>query len=140
MLLDRTDQAISSTELQKNTKVLLDRLGAGIQDRYVVIRDNHPMAVLLPIDRYETLMSELDDLRIEAIARERLATLDRHTLLAHEDMLARIKTEVILSRRPATWDEFFLALKEANIPADFLSAQERHLGEQTRDPFAGYSE
>lgn len=63
MLLDRADQAISSTELQKSTKVLLDRLLAGDQDRYVVIRDNRPTAVLLPIDRYEALMEELESLR-----------------------------------------------------------------------------
>lgn len=63
MLLDRADQAISSTELQKSTKVLLDRLLAGDQDRYVVIRDNRPTAVLLPIERYEALMEELESLR-----------------------------------------------------------------------------
>jgi prevent-host-death family protein len=63
MLLDRADQAISSTELQKSTKVLLDRLLAGDQDRYVVIRDNRPTAVLLPIERYEQMMAELESLR-----------------------------------------------------------------------------
>ncbi|MBM2886471.1 type II toxin-antitoxin system Phd/YefM family antitoxin [Chromobacterium phragmitis] len=63
MLLDRADQAISSTELQKSTKVLLDKLLAGDQDRYVVIRDNRPTAVLLPIERYEQMMAELESLR-----------------------------------------------------------------------------
>lgn len=43
--------------------------------------------------------------------------------------------DVILSRKPATWDGFFAALKNADIPADFLSASERQQGMQNRDPF-----
>lgn len=35
--------------------------------------------------------------------------------------------DVILSRRPATWDDFFIALKSAEVPNDFhtLCAQAR---------------
>lgn len=76
MLLDRSDQAISSTDLQKKTREILDRLTEGKQDRYVVMRDNKPAAVLLPTQMYEALMDELADMRIEAIARERIATFD----------------------------------------------------------------
>lgn len=43
--------------------------------------------------------------------------------------------EVILSRKPASWDGFFAALKDAGVPADFLSASERNEGTQNRDPF-----
>ena len=43
--------------------------------------------------------------------------------------------DVILSRKPATWDDFFAALKDADVPADFLSASERNQGTQNRDPF-----
>jgi antitoxin StbD len=74
MLLDRADQAISSTELQKNTRLLLDRIATGQQDRYVVIRDNRPTAVMLSTASYEALMAELEDLRIEAVARDRLSS------------------------------------------------------------------
>ncbi|MGS0740927.1 type II toxin-antitoxin system Phd/YefM family antitoxin [Glaciimonas sp. GG7] len=89
MLLDRADQAISSTELQKNTRMLLDRMTDGTQDRYVVIRDNQPSAVMLPIARYEALMAELEDLRIEAVARNRLASIAQLKPISHADMLAR---------------------------------------------------
>lgn len=90
MLLERADQAISSTELQKNARLLLDRMASGQQDRYVVIRDNRPTAVMLPTARYEALIDELEDLRIDAVARERLVTIDQVTLLSHADMLARL--------------------------------------------------
>jgi antitoxin StbD len=87
MLLDRADQAISSTDLQKNTKTLLDRIASGEQDRYVVIRDNRPAAVLMPTEKYEAIMNELEDLRVEALARDRLATLEKATSIPHADML-----------------------------------------------------
>jgi antitoxin StbD len=91
MLLDRADQAISSTDLQKNARLLLDRMADGSQDRYVVIRDNKPTAVMLPTERYEALIDELEDLRIDAVARERLTSVDKSQLLSHAEMLARIE-------------------------------------------------
>ena len=48
--------------------------------------------------------------------------------------------DVILSRKPATWDDFFAALDGADIPADFLSARERNQGMQHRDPLDGWRE
>jgi antitoxin VapB len=48
--------------------------------------------------------------------------------------------DVILSRRPTTWDDFFSALKVADVPADFLNEKERSQGTQNRDPFEGWSE
>ena len=89
MLLDRADQAISSTELQKNARTLLDRMADGRQDRYVVIRDNRPTAVMLSTARYEALMTELEDLRIEAVARDRLSSLERVKPVSHAEMVAR---------------------------------------------------
>ncbi len=74
MLLKRADQAISSTDLQKKTRELLDRISNGRQDHYVVMRDNRPAAVLMATERYEALIEELEDLRIESVARARLGT------------------------------------------------------------------
>lgn len=48
--------------------------------------------------------------------------------------------DVILSRRPATWDGFFAALKDAGVPVDFLDDAERVREAQNRDPFEGWSE
>lgn len=93
MLLDRADQAISSTDLQKNTRHLLGRIADGQQDCYVVIRDNRPTAVMLSTERYEALMSELEDLRIEAIAQQRLATQQPDTLISHAEMCAKFAGE-----------------------------------------------
>ncbi|MDD4959935.1 MAG: hypothetical protein PHS51_11330 [Gallionella sp.] len=44
--------------------------------------------------------------------------------------------DVILSRKPATWDDFFVALKNTDVPADFLSEAERQQMHAASDPFA----
>ena len=44
---------------------------------------------------------------------------------------------LILSRKPENWNGFFLALKGADIPSDFLSPEDRNQGTQNRDPFDG---
>ena len=48
--------------------------------------------------------------------------------------------DVILSRKPATWDGFFAALKGVPVPGGFLSKQERGHGPHERDPFEEWSE
>lgn len=48
--------------------------------------------------------------------------------------------DVILSRKPATWNDFFAALKDAEVPPDFLNAKERNQVAQVRDPLEGWGE
>ena len=48
--------------------------------------------------------------------------------------------DVILSRKPESLDCFFAALKDVDVPADFLSPSDRHQGAQERDPFEGWTE
>jgi antitoxin VapB len=48
--------------------------------------------------------------------------------------------DVILSRKPANWDDFFAALNGANVPADFLTVEDRQREQQDRDPFEGWTE
>lgn len=46
--------------------------------------------------------------------------------------------DVILSRKPDSWDGFLAALQDAAVPADFLT--DRDQGTQTRDPLGGWQE
>lgn len=48
--------------------------------------------------------------------------------------------DVILSRKPPDWNDFFSALKGADVPVDFLNEKERNQGLQDRDPFEGWHE
>jgi len=46
--------------------------------------------------------------------------------------------DVILSRKPTTWEGFFTALEGANVPQDFLSEADRAQGTDGRDPLEGW--
>jgi antitoxin VapB len=46
--------------------------------------------------------------------------------------------DVILSRKPTTWDGFFAALQAVEVPEDFLSEVERAQGSQDRDLLEGW--
>ncbi|MBT9586962.1 AbrB/MazE/SpoVT family DNA-binding domain-containing protein [bacterium] len=48
--------------------------------------------------------------------------------------------DVMLSRRPADWDDFFSALKDTDVPDDFLDEKERNQAMHPLDPFEGWSE
>ena len=43
--------------------------------------------------------------------------------------------DLILSRRPDSWDGFFALDATTDVPADFMSEGDRNQGEQSRDPF-----
>ena len=48
--------------------------------------------------------------------------------------------DVILSRKPPTWNAFLSALQNTHVPADFLDKKEREQAGQDPDPFEGWEE
>ncbi len=86
-LLETADQALPVTRLARQFKHYLDKICNREQEKYVVMRNNEPAAVLLSVEQFEGMVNELEDLRIEAIARERLAGFDGKTTISHDDML-----------------------------------------------------
>lgn len=48
--------------------------------------------------------------------------------------------DVILSRKPGTWDGFLRALEKVKVPTSFLSKKERAQAVQNRDPFEDWQE
>lgn len=91
MLLKSAEQAITATDLQKKTRELLDRIASGEEDHFVVMRDNRPAAVMMAAARFEAMMDELADLRIDAVARARMAT-PRADYLARKDIDAFLES------------------------------------------------
>ncbi len=43
--------------------------------------------------------------------------------------------DVVLSRRPESWDGFFTLDATTQVPADFMTETDRKQGRQDRDPF-----
>jgi len=44
--------------------------------------------------------------------------------------------DVILSRRPDSWDDFFALDKTTDVPADFMTEADRNQLESSDDPFS----
>jgi antitoxin StbD len=44
---------------------------------------------MMPVAAYEALIDEIEDLRIEAVARERLQGFDRKKAIPHAEMMKR---------------------------------------------------
>lgn len=94
----RTNETISFTDIQRRAKEVFERIENGEQEKYVVLRNNQIAAVLLPVERYQALMDELDDLRIDVIAAERISAFDPATAVTHEEMLARFGVDAALDK------------------------------------------
>jgi antitoxin VapB len=48
--------------------------------------------------------------------------------------------DVVLSRKPNTWDGLLVLHGRGEAPADFMDSQDRAVPDDTRDPFADWTE
>lgn len=92
-LLERADQALPITEMSRSTKKIIDDLQSGQQDKYIVMRNNIPAAVMVSVQYYEDLMNLFDDLTLENRTIKRLSNLKKDELISHKDMLTRLKRD-----------------------------------------------
>ncbi len=88
-LLERADQAISVTAMVRGFSARLKEISSRATERLVIFKDNQPAAVIINIDAYQEMLDELDDLRIEVAARERLTGFDEAQAVSHDAMRAR---------------------------------------------------
>ncbi|MDD4648731.1 MAG: type II toxin-antitoxin system Phd/YefM family antitoxin [Desulfoplanes sp.] len=80
---------LSATTLSKQTSATLDSLDSGELDTMIIMKNNTPKAVLLSMEAYETMVEELEDLRLEAIAQSRVRSFDPNRALTHEAMMEK---------------------------------------------------
>lgn len=90
-LLDRAEQAVSATAMVRGFSAKLKEVTSGITTHLVIFKDNEPAAVLVGVDAYQALQDELEDLRAERIAIERLSSLNEITTVSLEEMEAHFK-------------------------------------------------
>lgn len=88
-LLDRADQAVSVTTMVRTFSARLKEVSSRATERLVIFKDNEPAAVIINVDAYQELLDELDDLRVDAVAPERLSTFDKTKAISLSDMQAR---------------------------------------------------
>lgn len=90
-LLNRADQAVSATAMVRGFSAKLKEVTSGDVTHLVIFKDNEPAAVLVGVNAYQALQDELEDLRAERIAIERLCSLDNQNTVSLEDMEALFK-------------------------------------------------
>jgi antitoxin StbD len=80
----RATEYLSATALSKKTSATLEALEKGEAEKLIILKNNAPKAILLSIESYETMLEEIEDLRLTALALARLETLDEKKALSHE--------------------------------------------------------
>ncbi|MDP9784467.1 antitoxin StbD [Pseudomonas sp. NFACC15-1] len=88
-LLERADQAVSVTAMVRSFSAKLKEVSSRATERLVIFKDNEPAAVIINVDAYQEMLDELENLRVEATARERLINFDQAKAISHEAMRAR---------------------------------------------------
>jgi antitoxin StbD len=88
-LLDRADQAVSATTMVRSFSARLKDVTSGDVTHLVIFKDNEPAAVLVGVNTYQALQDELEDLRSELLAIDRLRSLDETNTLSLEEMEAQ---------------------------------------------------
>lgn len=72
-LIERSDQIVSFTDLARRGKGLFDKVASSEKDRLVVLRKSEPIAVVLNVNAFENLLDEVEELRTENVALNRIA-------------------------------------------------------------------
>lgn len=88
-LIGRADQAVSAITMAENFSARLKAITNGDVTHLVIFKDNEPAAVLLGVNTYQALQDELEDLRSELLAIERLRSFDETNTLSLEGMEAQ---------------------------------------------------
>lgn len=92
-LLERPEDAVSATAMARGFSARLKEVSSRATDRLVIFKDNQPVAVMMNVQAYQDLVDELEDLRIEAISRDRLASYQADQAISHEEMRALFEAD-----------------------------------------------
>ena len=87
-LLERPEDAVSATAMARGFSARLKEVSSRDTEKLVIFKDNQPVAVMMNVQAYQDLVDELEDLRIEAIARDRLTSHQADQAISHEEMRA----------------------------------------------------
>ncbi len=80
---------LSSTNLAKKTAATLSLIETGETDKFIILKNNEPKAILMSIDSYESMEEEIEDLRLTALALSRIQKFDPGETISHEAMMKK---------------------------------------------------
>lgn len=90
-IIDNLDQALSVTDVARSCKSIFDNLASGKQDKYVVMRNNMPAAVMLNVSTYEALVAMFQEMSFEQKVLERVASFDESKSLSSDQLLSALE-------------------------------------------------
>ncbi len=79
---------LSATTLAKKTSATLDLIEKGDTEKFIILKNNAPKAVLMSLDAYEAMEEEIEDLRLAALAFARLQSFNPDDALSHQQMMS----------------------------------------------------
>ena len=80
---------LSSTNLAKKTAATLSLIETGETDKFIILKNNVPKAILMSIESYEAMEEEIEDLRLTALALSRIQEFDPGETISHEEMMRK---------------------------------------------------
>ncbi|WEK32868.1 MAG: type II toxin-antitoxin system Phd/YefM family antitoxin [Candidatus Pseudomonas phytovorans] len=89
--MSRSEQAVSATTMARTFGARLKQVTSGEAIHLVIFKDNEPAAVLIGVDAFQAMQDELEDLRADRLASERLLSLNDENTVSLEDMEARFR-------------------------------------------------
>ena len=85
-------EAVPVTDVSRQARDIFEKLGSGQRDWIVVRKNSTPIAVILSVRAFEALLDEMDDLRVERVARRRLRSLGCVKTIGHSAKMRRFAT------------------------------------------------
>jgi antitoxin StbD len=85
----QTSNYISATVLSKKTAHTLDSLSSGENEKFIILKNNAPKAILMSVDAYEALQEEIEDLRLTSLALARMQTFSFDDAISHKKMMEK---------------------------------------------------
>lgn len=80
----RAKDYLSATDLSKKTSATIDALERGDAEKFIILKNNTPKAVLLSMEAYEAMQEEMEDLRLTAMALARVESFVEKNALSHD--------------------------------------------------------
>jgi len=80
---------LSSTNLAKNTAATINSFETGDVDKFIILKNNAPKAILMSIELYESMEEEMEDLRLTALALSRMQNFDSGETISHKEMMKK---------------------------------------------------
>jgi antitoxin StbD len=80
---------LSSTQLSKKTAATLNSIENGEIDKFIILKNNSPKAILMSFESYEAMEEEIEDLRLTSLILSRIQNFDPKEIISHKEMMEK---------------------------------------------------